>query len=236
MRAQDRTPGYDRPEEHHSRHRAVRACADRLAVFRRPAADGEAEAGSAAQAAAATAAGPRRRPSRSPASARTAPGRRAAATVRPGRGADPRPAAFARSRAQSLAARRDRYAAAARLDRAQGRADRRSRADAISRDGRSELAADRAAVAGRKPASVLRRVRLGRRRRRAGQGARRQHGLDPAGLQRARRRQAGHADLGQWRRPGIPPHHLGRRQVSAHRRGPGRQQGRRRRSRSIRSG
>ena len=112
----------------------------------------------------------------------------------------------------------------ARLDRAQGRADRRSRADAIPRDGRSEIAADRAAVAGRQPASVLRRVRLGRRRRRAGEGARQQHGLDAAGLERARRRQAGDADLGQRRRAGVPPHHLDRRQVSAHRRGPGHQQ------------
>ena len=49
-----------------------------------------------------------------------------------------------------------------RLDRAQGRPHRRPRADAIPRDGRSEIAADRAAVAVRQPASVLRRVRLGR--------------------------------------------------------------------------
>ena len=49
----------------------------------------------------------------------------------------------------------------------------------------------------------------------------------PAGRRRARRRQAGHADLGQRRRPGVPPHHRGRRQVPVHRRGRGRQQGRR---------
>ena len=43
----------------------------------------------------------------------------------------------------------------------------------------------------------------------------------------ARRRQAGDAHLRQRRRAAVPPHHLGRRQVSVHRRGPGREQERR---------
>ena len=195
-----------------------------MAVFRRPAADGKAEAGSAAQGAAATAAGPDAGPTVRPAGARRTR-RRATAAVRPRRRSDHHPAAVARGRAQGLAARPDRHAAAERFDLAQGRPDRRPRADEIPRDGRSDFAADRAAVAGRQPASVLRRVRLGRRRGRAGEGARQQHRLDAAGRRRARRRQAGHADLEQRRRAGIPPHHLDRRQVPAHGREPGRQQG-----------
>ena len=115
----------------------------------------------------------------------------------------------------------------ARLDLAARRADRRPRADQVPRDGRSEIAADRAAVAARQPASVLRRVRLGRGRRRHRQASRPQHGLDAARLGHARRRQAGHADLGQRRRARVPPHPHCRRQVPAHGREPGRQQGQR---------
>ena len=54
------------------------------------------------------------------------------------------------------------------------------------------------------PASVLRPVRLDQRRRQQGQGSRRHHGLDSSWLGRARRRQADHPDLGQWRGPRIP--------------------------------
>ena len=160
----------DRPEEHHPRHRAVGARADRLAVFRRHAADGEAAAGGAAQAAAAdpaAASASRRRASRA-----SAPGSRPTPQAQPGAppvpGQAPPVAGQPLTREAVLAAspaRRDRDAALQRLDLAPRRPHRRPRADAVPRDRRSEVAADRAAVAVRQPASVLRRVRLGRRRR-----------------------------------------------------------------------
>src|SRR5690554_3261007 len=52
MRAPRIQAGHDRSEKHPPRHRAVGARADRLAIFRRRAADGEAAAGPAATAAA----------------------------------------------------------------------------------------------------------------------------------------------------------------------------------------
>ncbi len=137
-----------------------------------------------------------------------------------------RPAADARGACSPPAPRvADRDAADQGLDRPQGRADRRPLAHPVPRDGRSEIAADRPAVAVRQPASVLRRVRLGRRprarppscpapRRCGGSRAPARSAVDrPVTL-----------DLRQRRRARVPPHHRGRRQLPVHRPGRGAEQ------------
>ncbi len=109
------------------------------------------------------------------------------------------------------------------FDRTQRRPHRRPVAVEIPRDRRSEIAADHAAVAVRQPGAVLCRIRLDRRPS-GREGARRRYAVDAKRLGRARRRPPGDADLGQWRRPDLPPHHLGRRQVPVHRQGRSHQQ------------
>ena len=94
------------------------------------------------------------------------PGQAAAPTQLPGQGARVRRRRMQVTREAALTASprvQIDTPTAARLDRAARRADRRPCADQVPRDGRSEIAADRAAVAGRQPASVLRRVSAGSR-------------------------------------------------------------------------
>ena len=81
------------------------------------------------------------------------------------------------------------------LDRAQGRPHRRSRAGQVSRDGRSQEPQRRAVLALGSAASLLRRVRLGRRRRRDAADAGRRHALA--------RREGRHADAGLARDAGV---------------------------------
>ena len=107
-----------------------------------------------------------------------------------------------------------------------GGAHRRPRARAIPRDGRSQLAA-RSCCSRRRAAPHPFYAEFGWVPA-AGATAKmpgRRHGLDAGGQRRARRRQAGHADLRQWRGPAFPPHHLGRRPLSVHRQGRGRNKG-----------
>ena len=196
-----------------------------LAVFRRHAADGEAEAGSAAQAAATAAASDARPQPGQPAPA--APG--GAQPRPPGQGAAPDAAGQQLTREAVLdaiaARRRSRRRGSRGSIALKGGAHRRPRADAIPRDGRSEIAADRAALAVGQPASVLRRVRLGRRRRAPplklpdADTVWTQQGSGALGVGKPVT-----LDLGQRRRARLPPHHLGRRQVPVHRQGRGREQ------------
>ena len=131
------------------------------------------------------------------------------------------------SRAGGIAAGADRDAERRRLDRAQGRPDRRPRADQVPRDRRPQVAPDRAAGAVGQPAPVLFRIRLGRGGRNGGKGADRRYAVAAGGLGRARRRTPRDAGLRQRRRPRVSPHHRGRRQISLHAQGRGREQGRR---------
>ena len=157
-----------------------------------------------------------------------APAGRAAGRAGQVRAAWPsRRARHPRRRAGRLAARADRDRQPAGLDRAQGRPHRRPGAGQVPRDGRSEVAADRTCC--RRPAAADPFYAefgwanaAGARR----EGAERRHGVDAAGSGALERRPAGDADLGQRRGPRIPPHHRGRRQVSVHRQGRGREQGR----------
>ena len=132
-----------------------------------------------------------------------------------------------------FAAHRHRHADAARQHRSQGRAHRRSVARALSRDHRSELAGHRAVLAVGRAGRVLRRVRLGGRRRHHRGDARTGHGVEAGRLGRARHRSSGDADLRQRRGLDLPPHHRGRRPLSVHPQGPGGEQGRRSRSRCF---
>ena len=140
-----------------------------------------------------------------------------------------RPDHDARGRARRVAARAHRDAEPRRLDRAQGRADRRSRADASTA---------RPSIRSRPPIVLLSPsgsphpfyAEFGW----VGGGGHRQRRLPTAdtvwpqeGSGALDGRPAGDADLGQRRGPRVPPHHRGRRQVSVHRQGRGRQQGRR---------
>ena len=204
----------ERAQEHHPRHRAVADRRGRLGIFLRQA--GNAAAGADAAAANATERGRsrrRRRRSKRPRSARTRRRRSRANT-------DPR------RRDRRIAARRHRYAAAARQHRSQRRPHRRSVARAISRNHRSQLAADRAAVAVGRARCLLRGVRLGGGLRREPGRARPGYGLEAGRQRRAQRRSSGHAHLRQ--RPGtdLQPHHLGRRPLSVQHQRPGAEQGR----------
>ena len=228
-------------QEHPPRHRAVGDRADRLAVFRRHAADGEAAAGSSSSTAAAADSSSRRsRQRRPPARRRRRRSRRARPPARRTAGRRPAdaPAGQALTRDAVLAAspaHRDRDAAAARLDRAQGRPHRRPRADAVPRDGRSEVAARSCCC--RRPAARIRSTPSSAGSPAAGDDRR----SCPTPTRSGRQQGAGTLDvgrpvtldLGQRRGPGIPPHHRGRRQVPVHRRGRGRRTRARRRSRSI---
>ncbi len=123
-----------------------------------------------------------------------------------------------------LPARRHRHAAAPRQHRSQGRPHRRSVAHAIPRRRRSELAADRAVLAVGRAGRLLRRIRLGAGRRHHRGHAGPRHGVEAGRLRHARRRSSGHAVLRQWPGPRLHPHHRGRRPLSVHHQGPGRQQ------------
>ena len=123
---------------------------------------------------------------------------------------------IARRGDRRFAAHRHLNADAARQHRPEGRAHRRSRARALSRDHRSELAGHRAVLAVGRAGSVLRRVRLGGRRRHHRGDAGTGHGVEAGRLGRARHRPSGDADLRQRRGPDLPPHHRGRRPLSVH--------------------
>ncbi len=87
-----------------------------------------------------------------------------------------------------------------------------------------ELAADRAVFALRRAGRLLCGVRLGAGRGHDCQIARARHGMEAGRQRRARRRSSGDASLRQRRGIDLPPHHRGRRPLSLHHQGPGREQ------------
>ena len=68
-----------------------------------------------------------------------------------------------------------------------------------------------------------------------GAASRPRYGVAAGGLGRAVAEQPGDAEIRQWRRPHLPPHHCGRRPLSLHRQGRRHQRRQCARSRSIRS-
>ena len=106
-----------------------------------------------------------------------------------------------------------------RQHRAEGRAHRRPVAGEIPRHRRSEVARDRAVLAFEHGSSLLCRVRLGRGLGLDGAASRPRYGVAAGGLGRAVAEQPGDAEIRQWRRPHLPPHHCDRRPLSLHRQG-----------------
>ena len=141
-----------------------------------------------------------------------------AVTGRPGR-FFPRGRRQPRSGAGRIAARQDRDPEPDRQHLAEGRAHRRSLAGQVPRHRRPGLAGDRAVFAVRHRRALLRRVRLGARRRLDRARARPQHRVAAGKQRRADADLAGRAEIRQWRRPHLPPHHLGRRPLSLHHQG-----------------
>ena len=115
-----------------------------------------------------------------------------------------------------LAAGRDRHARDHGLDQPAGRPHRRRVAEELSRDRRPEEPEHRAVLAAGSQNALLRRVRLGRRRRPA-RAARTPTPSGPPTATDADRRAAGDPDLGQRPGPRLHAAARGRRQVHVHR-------------------
>jgi ribonuclease P protein component len=101
---------------------------------------------------------------------------------------------------------------------AEGRAHRRSVAGAIPRDRRSEFAA----IVLFSPSGTAEPITpnsAGFRQRRHRQAARPEHGVAAGRLRQRCADQPGDAEIRQWRRPHLPPHHRDRRPLSVHHQG-----------------
>ena len=152
---------------------------------------------------------PRRRPARRRPPTRRQPAGRAAAPV------VSRDAAIA-----ATPARQDRDAAAYRQHFAEGRAHRRPVAGASSATPSIRSRPRSCCISPSNTAqSLLRRVRLGRRRGLDGANSRPGHGVAAGRLGQPVAEQPGDAEIRQWRRPHLPPHHCDRRPLSLHHQG-----------------
>ena len=157
--------------------------------------------------------------STTPGSTTPAPGSAPSATTPAGQPGAAAPVVSRDAAIAGLAPHQDRDAAGFRQHRAEGRTHRRPVAGAIPRHRRSEVARDRAVLAFGHGASLLCGVRLGRGRGLDGAAARPRYGVAAGGFRRAVAEQPGDAEIRQWRRPHLPPHHCDRRPLSLHRQG-----------------